>query len=50
MRFSLTLPQHQARLLYLAVVYHLARPGSEVAACRDARPCAPTTGALPYGK
>lgn len=30
MRFSLTLPQHQARLLYLALVYHLARPGSEV--------------------
>ena len=28
--FSLTLPQHQARLLYLALVYHLARPGSEV--------------------
>ncbi len=30
MLFSLTLPQHQARLLYLALVYHLARPGSEV--------------------
>ena len=30
MRFSLTLPQHQARLLYLAIAYHLARPGSEV--------------------
>ena len=30
MHFSLTLPQHQARLLYLAVAYHLARPGSEV--------------------
>jgi len=29
-RFSLTLPRHQARLLYLAIVYHLARPGSEV--------------------
>ena len=29
-RFSLTLPQHQAGLLYLALVYHLARPGSEV--------------------
>lgn len=28
--FSLRLPQHQARLLYLAIVYHLARPGSEV--------------------
>jgi hypothetical protein len=28
--FSLTLPQHDAQLLYLAVVYHLARPGSEV--------------------
>ncbi len=30
MPFSLILPQHQARLLYLALVYHLARPGSEV--------------------
>ncbi|HXG36285.1 MAG TPA: hypothetical protein VNL15_04890 [Dehalococcoidia bacterium] len=29
-RFSLSLPQHQARLFYLAVLYHLARPGSEV--------------------
>ena len=24
-RFSLTLPQHQARLVVLAVAYHLAR-------------------------
>ena len=29
-RFSLTLPQHQARLVALAVAYHLARPGSEL--------------------
>ncbi|MBI1885790.1 MAG: hypothetical protein HYS09_05700 [Chloroflexi bacterium] len=29
-RFALRLPQHQARLLYLAIAYHLARPGSEV--------------------
>lgn len=27
-RFSLSLPQHQARLLYLALVYHLVRPGN----------------------
>jgi len=29
-RFSLRLPQHQARLVALAVAYHLARPGSEI--------------------
>ena len=29
-RFSLTLPQRQARLAALAVAYHLARPGSEL--------------------
>src|SRR3990170_4047721 len=29
-RFSLTLPQRQARLAALAVGYHLARPGSEL--------------------
>jgi len=29
-RFSLTLPQRQARLVALAVGYHLARPGSEL--------------------
>lgn len=29
-RFALTLPQHQARLVALAVAYHLARPGSEI--------------------
>ncbi len=29
-RFSLTLPQHQARLVALAVFYHLQRPGSEI--------------------
>ena len=29
-RFALRLPQHQARLVALAVSYHLARPGSEL--------------------
>jgi len=29
-RFTLRLPQHQARLVTLAVSYHLARPGSEI--------------------
>lgn len=29
-RFSLRLPRHQARLVALAVAYHLARPGSEL--------------------
>ncbi len=29
-RFNLSLPQHQARLVTLAVSYHLARPGSEI--------------------
>jgi hypothetical protein len=29
-RFSLRLPQRQARLVALAVAYHLARPGSEL--------------------
>ena len=29
-RFSLTLPQRQARLAYLALTYHLGRPGSEI--------------------
>ena len=29
-RFSLRLPQRQARLIALAVHYHLARPGSEL--------------------
>jgi hypothetical protein len=29
-RFALRLPQHQARLVALAVAYHLARPGSEL--------------------
>jgi hypothetical protein len=29
-RFVLKLPQHQARLIALAVSYHLARPGSEL--------------------
>ena len=29
-RFSLRLPNHQARLVALAVFYHLARPGSEI--------------------
>ena len=28
--FSLTLPQRQARLAYLALTYHLGRPGSEI--------------------
>lgn len=30
MPYSLTLPQHEARLAFLAVLYHLARPGSEI--------------------
>ncbi len=29
-RFSLRLPQHQARLVALAIAYHLARPGAEL--------------------
>ena len=29
-RFGLRLPKHQARLVALAVSYHLARPGSEI--------------------
>jgi hypothetical protein len=29
-RFALRLPQHQARLVGLAVAYHLSRPGSEL--------------------
>jgi hypothetical protein len=29
-RFALRLPQHQARLIALAVSYHLSRPGSEI--------------------
>jgi len=29
-RFALRLPNHQARLVALAVSYHLARPGSEI--------------------
>jgi hypothetical protein len=29
-RFALRLPQHQARLLALAVSYHLSRPGAEL--------------------
>ena len=29
-RFSLRLPQHQTRLVALAVSYHLSRPGSEL--------------------
>jgi len=29
-RFSLRLPQRQARLVALAIAYHLARPGSEL--------------------
>jgi hypothetical protein len=29
-RFALRLPQYQARLVALAVAYHLARPGSEL--------------------
>jgi hypothetical protein len=29
-RFALRLPQHQARLLALAVSYHLSRPGAEI--------------------
>jgi len=30
MPYALTLPQHEARLAFLAVLYHLARPGSEI--------------------
>ena len=30
MPYALTLPQHEARLAFLAVIYHLARPGSEI--------------------
>ncbi len=30
MRFALRLPQHQARLVALAVSHHLARPGAEL--------------------
>jgi len=29
-RFHLHLPQHQARLVVLAITYHLSRPGSEI--------------------
>jgi len=29
-RFALRLPNHQARLVALAITYHLARPGSEI--------------------
>ena len=29
-RFALRLPQHQARLVALAIAYHLSRPGSEL--------------------
>jgi hypothetical protein len=29
-RFALRLPRHQARLIALAVSYHLSRPGSEI--------------------
>ena len=29
-RFALRLPNHQARLVALAVAYHLARPGAEI--------------------
>jgi hypothetical protein len=29
-RFAVRLPQHQARLVALAVSYHLSRPGSEI--------------------
>jgi hypothetical protein len=29
-RFAVRLPQHQARLVALAVYYHLSRPGSEI--------------------
>jgi len=50
--YALTLPQHEARLAFLAVLYHLARPGSEIdretllrdeRECRGAQLCAPTT-------
>ena len=30
MPYALTLPQHEARLVFLAVIHHLARPGSEI--------------------
>jgi len=30
MSYALTLPQHEARLAFLAILYHLARPGSEI--------------------
>jgi len=30
MPYALTLPQHEARLAFLAVLHHLARPGSEI--------------------
>ena len=30
MPYALTLPQHEARLAFLAVLYHVARPGSEI--------------------
>jgi len=30
MPYALTLPQHEARLACLAVLYHLAQPGSEI--------------------
>ena len=30
MSYALILPQHEARLAFLAVLYHLARPGSEI--------------------
>jgi len=29
-RFAVRLPQHQARLVALAISYHLSRPGSEI--------------------
>jgi hypothetical protein len=29
-RFAIQLPQHQARLIALAIAYHLSRPGSEI--------------------
>ena len=41
-RFALRLPQHQARLVALAVSHHLARPGSEL----DADTLAPHTHGL----
>jgi hypothetical protein len=30
MPYALSLPQHEARLAFLAVIYHLGRPGSEI--------------------